>query len=55
MNRRLSCVAAWAIPIVLAGLLLACGASASEHGAGNTGSDDSVTYLPSLSASPASP
>ena len=55
MNRRLLYTLVWAIPLVLAGLLLACGVSASRRGAGDSGQDDACAYLPLVLGSQGSP
>ena len=55
MNRRLLYTIAWAIPLVLAGLLLACGVSAGRRGAGDSDQDDACAYLPLILDSQGSP
>jgi len=55
VNRRLLYTLVWAIPLVLAGLLLACGVSASRRGAGDSGQDDACAYLPLILGSQGSP
>ena len=55
MNRKLLSTLVWVIPPVLAGLLLACGASAGRRGDGDSGQGDASTYLPLILDSQGSP
>ena len=55
VNRKLLYTLVWVIPPVLAGLLLACGASAGRRGDGDSGQGDASVYLPLILGSQGSP